>query len=198
MRRSSFLFSLLLAGCSSVAATPDAGPVADTGTDAGVRVPVNHRPMAMGCSTTRGPGTADPTLTGGECTMDAECTMGTNGRCMLNGLGARFDFCSYDDCAMDTDCMTNEVCRCRESASDSNACVQGDCHTDADCGANGYCSPSRGFDRINLGVMGYFCHQATDTCVDDTDCAGDAGQGACVWVPDMSHWACSWTGFFPP
>jgi hypothetical protein len=198
MRSVLFFACVLVAGCSSPSTGADAGPLPDTGHDAGVRVPVSHRASADACSTTRGPGTADPTLTGGECTTDAQCTMGTNGRCMLNGLGARFDFCSYDDCASDADCMTNEVCRCRESASDSNACVQGDCHTDADCGPGGFCSPSRGYDRINLGVTGFFCHMPADTCVDDSDCAGDAGQGACVWFPDMGHWACSWQGFFPP
>ncbi len=198
MRASMLVTVVLLMACSSTSSGSDAGPLADVDQDSGVRVPTSHRAMAEMCSTTRGPGTADPTLTGDECTTDAECTMGTNGRCMLNGLGARYDFCSYDGCAGDGDCMADEVCRCRESASDANVCTHGDCVTDADCGAGGYCSPSRGFDRINLGVMGYFCHSADDECVDDTDCAGDGGQGACVWYPDRSHWACSSQGFFPP
>src|SRR5437764_808213 len=83
-----------------------------------------------------------------------------------------------DECLAATACSGAEVCRCREAASDANACVMGNCVVDSDCGAGGYCSPSRAFDRINFGVAGYWCHTASDECVDDVDCNPDGGSAA--------------------
>lgn len=201
-----------LAGCgdssppASDAGTRDSGSLDAGETDGGNtdggptgRVPVEHRGAAVECDHARGPGNADSTIAGAECTLDADCTTGNNGRCIVSFGGARTNYCSYDACFLDSECGASEVCRCRESATDANQCVAGNCVLDGDCGAGGYCSPSRTFDRINLPASAYWCHTSTDECVDDADCAVDAGPDTrCVWYPDRSHWACSSMGFFPP
>lgn len=203
---------LVAAGCGDSSTPPatdgggsdlggrDLGSADGGRTDGGSmgRVPVTHRAMAAECGRVRGPGNADPGG-GGACTSDAMCTTGINGRCLRSTGGALTFSCSYDECFVDGECGASEVCRCREAPSDANVCVSGNCVLDADCGAGGYCSPSRGFDRINLGVSGFWCHTAMDECVDDADCTVDAGPTAnCTWFPDRDHWACSTQGFFPP
>ncbi len=184
----------------------DAGPTDAAPTDGGpaddgavLPVPTLHRPVAVECSHDRGPGSPEPGLTGAECAVDADCTAGNNGRCNGSRGGALTNYCSYDACFTDGECTLSEACRCRESTGDANVCVAGNCLLDGDCGAGGYCSPSRGFDRINLGVDGFWCHTRADECVDDEDCAVDGGSDArCTWFPARLHWACSTMGFFPP
>jgi hypothetical protein len=197
-------FALAACGDSSTPAT-DAGradaAVIDGGDiDGGStgRVPLEHRADAVECDHARGPGNGDPTLTSADCTVDGDCTTGNNGRCVQSFGGALTNYCTYDACFLDSECGATQLCRCRESAIDANECVGGDCIVDSDC-AGGYCSPSRGFDRINLPASAYWCHRADDECVDDSDCRVDAGPDArCVWYPARMHWACSTMGFFPP
>ena len=186
------------------AAQQDEGTDASTTSDAAKksnRIPVVHRATAVACSHDRGPGTA-VSLMGGpsDCTKDADCTAGTNGRCMVTTVAARLDYCSYDLCFADSDC-SGKVCTCRESASDANRCADGDCKVDADCGPGGYCSPTVAFDKINFGVTAYYCHTGADTCVDDADCtmSTNGPPGAkCAYDPSTKHWACSNMGFYPP
>jgi len=162
-------------------------------------VPLDHRASAVDCSHDRGAGDADPSLTFAECTTDADCTAGDNGRCVRSQGGALTNYCSYDLCFADGDCAASQVCGCRAVARDANTCLGGDCVIDPDCGAGAYCSPSRGFDRINYPVVGYYCHSSSDECVDDADCRVDAGGDArCTYFPDRTHWACSTMGFYPP
>ena len=158
------------------------------------KTPVNHRAAAMACA---GPRSAfDLGYATGKCIKDAECTAGSNGRCVAF-LG-KPSFCSYDACSADADCGSASVCDCRNGANwDANSCFHGNCQVDADCGATGYCSPSAvtiGFDcstGVQQGSYGFFCHTPADECVDDADCGGGAmGQGACLLQPDKAIWAC--------
>lgn len=194
-------------------AGPDAGQGAnddasstrggDGGADANdkttTKVPAVHRPAPVACSHDRGPGDAESMPNAvGDCTKDADCKAGTNGRCNYQKVAARITHCSYDTCFADSDCGA-KVCSCREAASDTNACVGGDCQVDADCGAGGYCSPSVDFDKINFGVTSYYCHTAKDACIDDADCnKGGGAQAKCAYDAKTMHWACSSTGFYPP
>jgi hypothetical protein len=164
------------------------------------RVPAVHRPAPVACSHQRGAGNANPDLTFGACKTDVDCATGTNGRCNHSTFGAQVNNCSYDTCFADTDCGPNTVCTCREDASSTNRCAAvGNCKVDADCGNGNYCSPSVPFDKINLGVAGFYCHTGADTCVDDADCRQEnAPAAACAFEPATSRWACSTTGFFPP
>ena len=41
---------------------------------------------------------------GEDCTADAQCTDGDNGRCMAPLGGAAVNQCSYDQCFSDADC----------------------------------------------------------------------------------------------
>jgi hypothetical protein len=203
-------------GCSSSSTPGDAGTPVDSGRstdaavdtsgsdagagndadgiDAGVRVPMYHRASDAQCTAAAPPG--DCTIGGGAgaCMHDADCTMGTNGRCNMNMTGAVFCRCTYDVCAHDTDCMTGQTCACHgaDLHQGSNECVPGNCRVDADCGASGYCSPTIGGCG---GLVGYYCHTAADTCIDDGDCNGSLQ--ACEYDGTAMHWACTNRMFCP-
>lgn len=182
---------VLVAGCSGSAATAIDG--SDSHDSATGRVPAVHRPVSIECSHTRGPGTADPRVPKVDCSTDADCATGNNGRCLVSTHGGHLNSCSYDECFSDSACGSR-VCSCREAPSAPNFCADANCKVDADCGAGGYCSPSVAFDRINVGIAGYWCHTSTDACTDDADCAN----AKCAYDPGTAHWMCSTGTFFPP
>ena len=155
-------------------------------------MPKVHRPAAAVCANDRGAGNADPQVPLGDCKKDEDCTSGLAGRCLASMSGPKGNSCSYDACYADADCGGGQVCSCRATSSYPNLCVKGNCVADADCNGN-YCSPSVTFDRINIGVTGYFCHTPADACVDDGDCGSTS---KCAW--NGTAWACSDKAFFPP
>jgi hypothetical protein len=170
---------------------------ADVPTDRGVtsRVPRYHRATAEVCPTTRPPSMC--TFPGGGppvmCRTDVDCMMGTNGRCLNSMGGPAGCFCSYDQCGRDTDCMGMQLCACRGSQGidpvAANLCVAAGCRVDTDCGAGGYCSPSRAGGCG--GVTGFYCHTASDQCVDDTDCGPGGVTSILCGYQSMNHrWEC--------
>lgn len=154
--------------------------------------PKVHRASGATCPTDRPAGVTDGTT--GDCTTDADCTNGMNGRCEQR-IGAP-PICSYDECQSDTDCGT-AACECRNPAQFlANVCVHGNCITDADCNGD-YCSPSAVTLspfctlEIPIGTIGYFCHSGADECVNDDECpAGTSGLQSCLFDADKGHWAC--------
>jgi hypothetical protein len=185
---------LCLAACGGTSTTGSGGDGGGGSTTTGIepREPAVHRAAAMECTAERPPGSVDPAL-GGDCMADAECTDGSNGRC-VQALGEPA-FCSYDACAVDADCGGGSVCECRNpSMYDANVCVHGNCLVDSDCGEGGYCSPSAVTldpfctEGVPIGSVGYFCHSAGDECIDDADCKGE--QEACFFDVDKLHFAC--------
>ena len=129
------------------------------------------------------------TLRGDGCAQDEHCTRGDNGRCE----DFRGDWrCTYDECFADASCNQGGPCACEGGFwSDSNVCLPGNCRTDADCGSAGYCSPTFGDCGGYSGVIGYYCHTAQDTCLDDADCTAN-GSGYCMYRPELAHWACGY------
>jgi hypothetical protein len=190
MRPVLLLLTAAVAACASAKTpSPSADAATDTSADATPRVPKFHRATATACPTDRPPGHVEPASTGA-CAKDADCTTGKNGRCW-GGLVP--NTCTYDECTADADCPS-AVCDCRNDAhlGQPNVCFKGNCRTDADCKGD-YCSPSAvhvGFDCIGvpIGSWGYFCHTATDECVDDADC-GAAGK-QCIFDVEVVHWKC--------
>jgi hypothetical protein len=183
-------------------AHPDTGP----GPAPNLPPPTNHRPTASACETTRPPGVEqDAGADGGfvgECDNDSQCTQGTNGRCLPPPGNAAGDYCSYDQCATDSDCGAGKVCQCGATTPPygrlGNTCVPGDCRIDSDCGVGGFCSPTEATScGSRSGVVGYYCHTPGDACNSDSDCT-DAGMGVesvggyCAWQPMVSHWECSY------
>jgi hypothetical protein len=169
---------------------PDAAPPDPSG-----RVPARHRPTAAACDSNRPASTSSFGGGGGVCATDADCTDGINGRC---GASGRVIGCTYDDCFTDSDCSGDKgggVCGCRGDQVDgANVCLtSGNCHVDADCGPGGYCSPSLGSCGTYAGVEGYYCHTASDECIDDTDCPTQPGLAPayCAFMPDTGRWQCS-------
>jgi hypothetical protein len=154
-------------------------------------VPIDHRADDSACTATAPPGNCSFGGGVGACSMDSDCTTGTNGRCVMNNGGAVFCRCSYDECTHDSDCATGELCACHGSAflTGGNTCIPGDCRVDSDCGAGGYCSPTHGTSGCG-GVTGYYCHTATDTCVDDSDCTGSGGPMVCAYSTANHRWEC--------
>lgn len=179
---------------SDVGAAHDPRPDSDLGPDSGgtctMRVPKQNRPQGGQCPSQRGAGMNGSGGAPGECTKDADCTAGRNGRCLFRGFGAQILQCSYDECLVDSDCAGNVPCDCRASASSSapNVCGTGsNCRVNGDCGSCGWCSPSEAPTAFCFGRnTTYFCHTPSDTCFDDTDC----GSGSCNLDPMTHHWAC--------
>ena len=191
------------------------------------QTPVNHRPSGAQCSSERGPGpqvcdgvtctTSQPYPSpyASTCSSDSQCTHGVNGRCFpWEGL-ITAGGCSYDECSTDSDCGTRTPCICRSSSTDNSAniCdVGGNCAVDSDCGPGGYCSPSiEACYSANPNVEAegkflpgnipspYYCHTASDICINDSDCAPvDAGTvtlplrySPCAYNVQNSRWECT-------
>jgi hypothetical protein len=190
-------------------------------------VPLNHRPTAACCPAQRGPGPSGqpyPTCTyeagsvcpadhATTCSSDSECTAGVNGRCFpfegLVGPGG----CSYDECFTDSNCGPKTPCSCRSSSTDNsaNVCdVGGNCAVDSDCGPGGYCSFSdpilnNGAANVCYGPYLYYCHTASDTCINDSDCGPlDSGTppespaNVCAYNTQDNRWECTKTGCAAP
>jgi hypothetical protein len=183
--------------------------------------PLKHRPTAACCPAQRGPGPSGqpyptcstavgsvcPSNHATTCSSDSECTAGVNGRCFpfegLVGPGG----CSYDECFTDGNCGSKTPCLCRSSSTDNseNVCdVAGNCAVDSDCGPGGYCSPSvqigpNQAPNVCWGSTPYYCHTASDLCINDSDCApSDAGSPtpgiptyACAYSPQDNRWECT-------
>ena len=171
----------------------DGGPRPDGG-DCTLPTPAEHRTAATACSMDRPSTTPDPTAMG-DCTTDADCAAGINGRC-INGRG--YFFCSYDTCFADSEC-TGGPCLCRGEGGGvgtggANRCAGGNCRTDGDCGAGGWCSPTLGTCGDYGGVVGYYCHTCDDECTDDSECASPTmGPGYCAYEPTVAHWMCQYS-----
>jgi hypothetical protein len=154
------------------------------------RLPVNHRPSDAQCSTSAPPGDCVAPFPDAGCASDNDCAeAGTNGRCINQGGGpAAPCFCTSDTCSVDTNCPNGQTCACQGAPytdGHSNTCVTGNCRVDADCGAE-YCSPSSLTAICGDSLAGYYCHTATDRCIDDSDCSG----GGCVYSTTDSRWEC--------
>lgn len=147
--------------------------------------PEPTRPAEVVCSPCRPPG-ASSSGGRGECTSDADCTAGTNGRC---GFGRAGTFCSYDECFRDADCDADQACLCDGSGigGGGNTCVQVGCRTNNDCDPGFACSPTFGSCGHYLGFIGFECHTGDDECTTDAEC----GAGYCMFDPTLAHWTCS-------
>ena len=163
--------------------------------DTYLRIPQRHRPIGATCPLSRGAGPftcACPSADGSSCVCpgdtcgrDLDCRERRNGRCIELGPLSR-PSCSFDECMRDTDCPSGVPCDCRESVDSylPNTCLTGsDCRINGDCGPGGFCSPSR-FGQW-CGTT-YHCHKPSDTCLDDSDCAGKG----CNFDTQSVRWSC--------
>ena len=123
----------------------------------------------------------------GMCTVDTDCTMGANGRCIFGRVGK---YCTYDACFKDADCGTRTVCMCGTPGGTGAHCGQPGCHIDADCPGS-WCSPTFSSCGNYSGVVGYACHTPADECVNDADCSAMGGAAYCMYMPSSAHWVCS-------
>ena len=129
---------------------PDASAESEVQTCSDISVPQEHRTVAEDCPAERGSigpvvttSCTDPSALA--CTSDADCTTGSNGRCLQSLIDLCQTFCSYDECLEDTDCPNAESCVCRSGGASTapNVCApDSNCRTDADCGDCGFCSPN--------------------------------------------------------
>jgi hypothetical protein len=204
------------AGADAGSAATDAGgagtDAGSTGTDAGSagagsdgaahEAPTQHRPVATPCPTDRSAPTCEhvavgsPLPPGGNCTQDADCKSGQNGRCVSSSpnLGS-CDVCSYDECFADGDCSGGGPCDCRSSfaTAAANVCSAGNCRVDADCGPGGYCSPSLSrcdYPGVETATTGYFCRTSKDTCIEDDDCKKPTVSQQCRYDGAAGLWRC--------
>ena len=216
--------------CVPPSESPDAAirtdaPVSDGPSTVGdAKVPLQHRSTSASCPSQRGPGPSCvttscvsqpyPSGVATTCSSDSQCTDGVNGRCFpfegMIGPGG----CSYDECFSDSGCGAKTLCLCRSSSTDNsaNVCdVGGNCAVDSDCGQGGYCSPSMeacpsAAPEIEVqdnyaGPNPYYCHTASDLCINDSDCAPrDAGTNTtsscpqytpCAYNAQNKRWECT-------
>jgi hypothetical protein len=185
------------------------------GTGSG-NVPLQHRSTSASCPSQRGPGpSCVDTMCSTSCSSDSQCIDGVNGRCFpWKGLISSGG-CAYDECFTDSNCGAKTPCICRSSSTDNSAnmCdVGGNCAVDSDCGPGGYCSPS--METCNStnpearvegwyfgGPNPYYCHTASDLCINDSDCASlDAGTATtpscptstpCAYNAQHNRWECT-------
>ncbi|MCB9741567.1 MAG: ferritin-like domain-containing protein [Alphaproteobacteria bacterium] len=111
-----------------------------------------------------------------ECTADADCGDGANGKC----ISATYDFsgesycgCVYS-CESDADCDAGQICLpdgVVETGRTWSSCVTAACTTDADC-ASGECSLTA-FDDGCGPTPELACREASDVCRLDSDCASE-------------------------
>jgi hypothetical protein len=127
---------------------------------------------------------------------------------LARDAGWRFE-CSYDHCLSDADCG-GHACGCRGGAFSygapysrsatlgENTCFSGNCRVDGDCGPNGYCSPSTYVCGTAWGYHDFYCHTASDECIDDSDCDSfdggpfaPTGPAYCAYDEVRAHWSCN-------
>jgi hypothetical protein len=187
-----------LAACGITAGGSKSGS-ADGGVDAvpTERVPLHHRTVGTTC--TPAPLPSEPEIPDAglgpsatfECRTHADRTAQPRGRCIFYPTSPPTDpggtRCIYDECTTDIVCAPEATCVCGTLA---NICVQGNCRVDADCGPNGYCSP--GLDACGNPV-GFYCHTAADTCIDDTDCTNGLSM-KCIPDATTHMWGCASIG----
>jgi hypothetical protein len=132
------------------------------------------------------------------CTADAECNSGPNGKCIhgvsYDDLGTettRCD-CAYA-CAGDDDCGEGSFClppAVLPGLPDWPICWAGECATNSDCGECGEC----GLGAFNDGC-GYAhaatCRTADDQCGGNEACAELAGE---CFPDSLGTWTCQYPG----
>lgn len=145
-----------------------------------------HRASAVACDTA----IEQPACRGDEghrsCTTDAECTAGTNGKC-ISGMGQIGSYCGCEyACASDADCKADQACVCKEQAKVGHStCAPASCRTDADCDS-GRCGVSSHHNGCGTEVA-LACRSSADRCASDADCGerpcrvSSRGEGTPVW-----------------
>jgi hypothetical protein len=210
----SLVMSLIIVGCTASlpqggTGTGGAGAITGITGTGGISIagsaPMLHRATATACSgelaeagvttspfTGASPGPAAPDGGAIACAADSDCPPCANGQldhCFAQSLAQPPLACVCDQCNTDQDCGASGVCACNQTgwgnSQVGNLCIlAGNCRVDADCGPGGFCSPS----PANCGAGGYYCHTATDTCLDDADCLPPT---ACAYSPAAGAWACT-------
>jgi hypothetical protein len=96
-----------------------------------------------------------------------------------------------DQCLIDSDCASGQVCICADqqgggAAHLGNVCMTTQCQVDSNCNGGQVCSASIGGC---FGIEGYDCHTNADVCLTDVDCCGTTPH--CAYDTTSSHWACT-------
>ena len=122
-----------------------------------------HRQAVVTCvSQVPRPDAPDPG-TGGQCTVDTECTEKPYGWCAAGGQ-LPGGHCSYG-CSTDSECGDHQLCECGDPV---GRCVLADCASDADCASGFLC---KAYDSSGgCEFTAYSCQSAGDACGSDADC----------------------------
>ncbi|MBT9554904.1 MAG: hypothetical protein IV100_02695 [Myxococcales bacterium] len=128
----------------------------------------------------------------GGCLTDAECSVGTNGRCVhrVGFEGNPFCNCEYA-CATEADCATGSVCVPPELGSGTSfpQCVEAACRGGSDC-ASGECGLVDFFDGCSQLTELHCRNAEVDECRGDGDCVHLGASGSCVVKPGGNAFTC--------
>ena len=132
----------------------------------------------------------DPSFQQVNCTSDAECVEGRNGRCESDPSGTEL-FCSYDECLVDEDCTAGSVCVCGGDQG-RNDCVPSTCTVDDDCERGSRCVQ----DNFDCHTGGFHCMSPDADCIRDDDCPDEegaeaGGRGDCSYNTGEGLWECA-------
>jgi hypothetical protein len=183
---------------ASVARTDD--PI-DASVPVTKEAPVDASPwtrpnLAAGACPKAPPGDISNARRAGACKTDADCKEQREGRCKLVYLGHGQDApsCTYDECAVDGDCASPQLCFCGGSYTGRNVCLPGNCHVDADCKGQ-TCGEVPSTTNGGYIPNGHFCHTPRDQCKDAASC----GQGkTCGFITERARWECVPVVYPPP
>jgi hypothetical protein len=126
------------------------------------------------------------------CTSDSDCPSNQPCECRSSASSAQPNSCVTEgNCRVDADCGAGGYC------SPSVVGGVGSCYGPATCwpdaGACSMYTPDSGWRNVPCSCQvscghGYFCHNPSDTCIDDADCGGG---GTCNYDTEAKHWSCS-------
>jgi hypothetical protein len=131
-----------------------------------------------------------------DCTTDADCTSGANGRCNslvieYYGYGKeissdRYCGCTYS-CQNDAECGDGSVCACVYGS--TGQCIPSSCSDGSECGASNECEFAS-FDTFCDSDTRVACRTPDDECNTSEQCDNSESFNPAICHPNTDTWVC--------
>jgi hypothetical protein len=127
-----------------------------------------------------------PDLASDTCQEDADCTLGSNGRCPRVFETA---LCVYEECVTDADCVLGANCVCSERSGYDHTCVVAGCD-DSRCAAGQQCKEDESVGGVPP-EWNWHCTTDRDECASMDECApNDVTREWCGYDYARQLWTC--------